>query len=271
MLPDALDAIRALVSGRTDVTVTPDPLAPDAQLIANALAQTIHRAAREGCSYSIRLNAIRECADRWLPYTVTIDRRARTVCVVPGRPVDSAGCPLAEPVSWSRAEARLRCDVRFDMLASVRVNGGDGVVLRFSAGPPGGVRMMPSPDGQGGTHGLVAAVLAGGAASLIGGEAAGIAAAAGYALHIAADMPGYRGCALLSPFCRRRFEGFRLIGPSRPLPGLALAWLAVALLCWNLAGTGPSAVCGLHPLQYWGYAVALPFAAILLVVRADAV
>ena len=96
LLPDTIDFKFYRFFYRHDAEVIPDPLDPDPQLIANAVADAIRHADESGKPFRIKLNTIRLGADLWQRYTLRFNLPANRIEVEIGPKVDTGGTPVVE-------------------------------------------------------------------------------------------------------------------------------------------------------------------------------
>jgi len=234
LLPDSLDFKLGRFLHRHDVEVTPDPLRPDARLIADAVAAAVNRAHASGEAVRIKLNTIRLGTDLWQSYTVALDVARREVRVLYGPKVDTGAQPVhAPPTASAKAGARLNCAIRLDYFAAVTVDIFDGPV--FCMTPlPGSVRAAFQPWHRRWTHSLVTGLIPGLAAGAGAGLTAGLVATLAWWAHIVADQLGFMGSALAFPFRHRRFEGLKVAPSTEAGPSLAAVALSVLVIYWRL-------------------------------------
>lgn len=273
LLPDTLDFKFTRFFQQCDITVTPDPLRPDAQLIADAVALAIARAHANQAIVHLKLNTIQLAADRWQRYRVTLDVAQGVVRVAYGPEVDTGGNPLGAPPaeSPSAVSAPLPCGIIPDYLATTDIDIFDGPVFGMEPTPDGRVRAVFIPWHRKWTHSLVLALLGGLAMAVIAGPLAGCVAAAAYAAHIAGDQLGFLGSNLWAPFSRQRSRGLKLTHSGAPLPNFLTVWLSVLLIFWNLAHDTTAGVAGLNPLRYLLVAAGLPIGLFAMLNRSAAI
>ena len=265
LLPDAMDHGLLRFLSRADIEVTPDPLAPDPAVIAEALSAAVARALVAERPVRVRLNAIRLGEDQWLAYAVRFDPAQAKVAVTVDAIVDGDDRAVADaPRGAGQAEVSLPCPVKLESRAAFRVGAGDGALVELA--PRGGrsVTVAFDPWRGGWSHSLLAGLLLSLAAAAAGGWVAGAAVALGYGSHLAADHLGFPGCPLLHPFRRRRLAGFMLVDPESVRVSVAAAWGAAWLTLWNLARWTPDAHIRLSAITFACLGLALPLALLLV-------
>lgn len=235
LLPDTLDFKLGRFLYRHDIEVTPDPLEPDARLIADAIAHAVNRACESGAAVCIKLNTIRLATDRWQSYTVRFDVAERRVRVQLGPEVDTGAQPLGPAHGASRqATARLACNVQLDYLAAITVDILDGPVFRMTPQPNGTLRPVFQPWHRLWTHSVPVALLVGLGLLLAWTPTAALIGALAWIAHVLADQLGYMGSAVAFPFMRRRIQGWKLMHSTEVGPSLAAVWASVLVVYWNL-------------------------------------
>lgn len=269
LLPDTLDFKFTKFFYHVDITVTPDPLRPDADAIAGAVALAITRAHVTGAPVAIKLNTIQLGADRWQRYTVTLDVPGRAVRVDYGPEVDTGGNPLPDHrgPGVEPATVPLACDLVLDYLAATDVDIFDGPVFRMVPDPGGRVRPEFIPWHRQWTHSLVVALVLGLAGTVFWTPVAGMIIAAAFAAHVLVDQCGYLGSNLFAPFTKRRTQGLKLAHSGSPVPNFTAVWLSLLLIFWNLAQATTGGIDGLNPLRYLLLGAGLPLSLFLLLQR----
>jgi membrane-bound metal-dependent hydrolase YbcI (DUF457 family) len=241
LLPDTLDFKFTRFFYKSDITITPDPNAPDAGMIANGVAMAVARAHTERCPVHVKLNTVQLGADRWQQYKVTFDVPGRRVHVRYGPTVDTGARPIpaietapARSEASLEASAPLACDIRLDYLATTNVDIFDGPVYRLEPTDDGRIRPVFIPWHRSWTHSFVIALLLALASTLIWDAVAGMIVFAAYAAHIMADQLGHLGSNLFAPFTKRRMGGMRLTHAMWPFPNFISVWASCVLVFWNL-------------------------------------
>ncbi len=259
LLPDTIDFKFSRYFYRHDTEVTPDPIEPDPQYIADRVAEAVNRAHAQGKSVRVKLNTIAVGLDQWQQYEVAFDVAARTVAVRYGPVVDTGQnvLPGSKPPPNAEAVSPVDCEVKIDYLASTQVDIFDGPV--FSMDPTDDGRVSPGfiPWHRAWSHSLVI----GGLFGLIGGVIWGIWATAvifgASAMHALFDQLGYMGSALFYPFHSRRMSGMKLMHSGEALANLTAVWFCCLLIFWNLWRAAPGGIPenGTKALILYGMAV----------------
>jgi hypothetical protein len=104
LLPDTIDFKFYRFFYRHDAEVIPDPLTPDPQLVADAVADAIRHANETGKPFRIKLNTIRLGADLWQRYTLRFNLPANRIEVEIGPKVDTGGTPVVEQKAESKKQ-----------------------------------------------------------------------------------------------------------------------------------------------------------------------
>jgi hypothetical protein len=244
LLPDTVDFKFSRYFYHHDIEVTPDPIAPDAQYIADSVAEAINRAHASGESVRVKLNTVPIGLDQWQQYEVAFDVAARTVAVRYGPVVDTGQnlIPGSKPPPNAEAVSPVDCEVKIEYLSSTQVDIFDGPV--FSMDPTDDGRVSPGfiPWHRAWSHSLVIGVLCG----LIGGVIWDIWATAvifgASAMHALFDQLGYMGSALFYPFQTRRMSGMKLMHSGEALANLTAVWFCCLLIFWNLWRAVPGGI-----------------------------
>jgi hypothetical protein len=265
LLPDTLDFKFYRFFYRHHVEVTPDPLAPDPQLIADAVVEAIERAAESGKPFRIRLNTIRLGADLWQRYALRFNLPANRVDVAIGPAVDTGGTPVTPaPSPPQRASASLTTPVRLDYLASTDIDIFEGPIFQMTPGEDGVVVPEFIPWHRQWSHSLLVGLLFAVPGWLLWDlRAAGVIATA-YAAHVAVDQLGYMGSSLFWPLTLHRTPGMKLQHSGEALPNFSAVWLSCLIIFWNLSRPATVDLSVAH-LVMWG--ALIPFTAIQIARR----
>jgi len=270
LLPDVLDARLLRYFYPHDVEVAADPLEPDAQILADTVAEAIDTAAHRRRPFRLRMHTIRLGRDRWQRYRLHLDPGSRQVTVTLTDIVNSAGRPVPAASTSDApctASAEFTSRLRLDFTAAIDVDTGDGP--HFQIAPDdgdGSVTAQFAPWKRHGSHSAALGVILALASAALWNPLAGVIAGAAYAAHILLDQFGYMGSNLLWPFSRRRTPGLKLLHAARLMPNLTVAWLCALAVYANLAlNAGPALA--LPPLQLFLLGGALPLGLISLARR----
>lgn len=259
LLPDTIDFKWIRFVYRYDVVVQPDPLALNAPLIADALAEAIDHAADSGRPWRIKLSTLSVGADAWQQYTVELDVPARKIRVAFGHVVDTGQKPVRKSTCTQReAIAEFKAPVRLDYEAAVAVDIFDGPIFEMHPDEHGVVTPLFIPWHRQGSHSLVVASVAGLLSAVIWDLRAGLVVTAAWSCHALEDQFGYLGSNLFWPFTKMRAAGLRRMHALDAFPNIAVAWCSISLIYWNLS----TPVDGLAALPFLFYAVFVPLLAI---------
>jgi membrane-bound metal-dependent hydrolase YbcI (DUF457 family) len=263
LLPDTLDFKIGRFFYRHDLQVAPDPLNPDADLIADAVAQAFNRAVAGNRPVRIKLNTIRIGADAWQSYRVRFDVSARRVVVDFGPVVNTGGQPIdGVPVPCvKQGEAALAGDVKLEYQATTTIDIFDGPVFELRPVSKGLVSPVFIPWHRQWSHAFPLAVAFGLAAAAIWGVTAGLVVAGGYSAHVVLDQFGYMGSNFFYPFTSRRSTGFRWMHAGDVLGNLAAVWLSCLVIFWNLQSGMQRDMPGLNFLNLFFYGALIPLLA----------
>ena len=260
LLPDTLDFKLLRYFYRHDAEVVPDPLAPDPQMIAGAIAGAIDTAARRRTPFRLRLHTIRLGTDRWQRYRLRLDPAERQVTVSIVDVVDTGGNPESGPKTAPKTgTAAFLPPLRLDYTAETDVDIFDGPHFEMIPGPDGAVTPVFIPWHRQCSHSVAAGILLAVPAGLIWGSLAGAVTFCALLAHVLLDQLGYMGSNLFWPFTRRRAPGLKLHHSSGATPNLAAVWGSALLIYANLAiNTVPPLSPPPNPLRLFLFAGALP-------------
>ena len=249
LLPDTLDFKLTRFFYKTDITVTPDPNAPDAQMIADAVAYAVNRAGASGEPVSIKLNTIQMGVDQWQRYTVKFDVPARRVIVRLGPLVDTGQTPIGPVPPGREGVAPLHAHIALDYLAATDIDIFDGPVYRMEPTDGNRVRPIFIPWHRTWSHSFVVAMLLALWSTVLWDGLAGWVVFAAMSTHIIADQAGYMGSNLFYPFTRHRTTGLRLMHAVWPLPNFVAVWISGVVIVWNLYHGHVEPLAPLNPLR----------------------
>jgi len=236
LLPDTLDFKFFRYFYRHDAEVVPDPLAPDPQLIADAVAAAIDAAARNRRPFRLRLHTIRLGSDRWQRYRLRFDPATRRVTATLTDITDTGGNP--EPgtaVQPTSASATFSPPLRLEYTAETDVDIFDGPHFEMNPGPDGSVTPAFIPWHRQSSHSVGTGLLLALPAGVLLGPLAGAVTFCAHTTHVLMDQLGYMGSNLLWPFTQRRTPGLKLHHSAGAAPNLAAVWLSALLIYANLA------------------------------------
>ena len=244
LLPDTLDFKVYKFFHRRDIEVAPDPLDPDPEMIAQALAYAVERTHRTNKATLIKLNTIRLGADRWQQYLVRFDVPGRRVVVALGPHVNTGRTPLHDtPQRDAPAEvsADLPCPVALDYQAATAVDIFDGPTFRMASTLDGRVRLHFIPWHREWSHSLVIALLAALAGWVAWGPVAGMVMFTAWSAHTLFDQLGFMGSNLLFPFTQHRSPGWQRVHSDDGSANATFTWCTLVLIFWNLYRIAPLA------------------------------
>ena len=269
LLPDTLDFKFYRYFVKHDMEVAPDPLNPDAQMIADAVALAVNRAFDTGKPVRIKLDTILLGTDQWREYEVRFDVPGRRVEVSIGPIVDTGRNPLpgTEPEKGKTGVASLLCGVKLEYEAATTINIFDGPT--FDMEPTRDGRVIPRfiPWHRQWSHGLAAAAgfaLTGG---LLWGPLAAAVIGGAWVAHALVDQFGFMGNNFLFPFRNQRSEGFKLMHSDEMQPNFWTVWLSCLLIFWNLYRAQPWSIPDFNVAKLFFYGALLPAGAGWLLTR----
>lgn len=269
LLPDTLDFKFYKFFYRYDMIVTPDPLSPDPQMIADAVAMAANNAFVDKKPVRIKLNTIRLGSDLWRQYRVKFDIPGRKIRVSIGPVVRTDQSAVKEySCNIEDAHAELICGVKPDYETETVVDILDGP--SFLMKPTADKRVVPLfiPWHREWSHSLVVGLLFALAGTVVWDVLAGVIIFCAYAAHILVDQLGFLGSCLLYPFrSSSRTGGMKLIHSGDTLPNFGAVWFSCLIIFWNLYRDLPWQIESFNPLKLIFYGVILPFGAMVLLRR----
>lgn len=270
LLPDTLDFKVVRFLAKRDMEVQPDPLCPDPDMIARAIATAIERAQRGQQAVRIKLNTIRMAADAWQSYEVTLDSAKRRVCVRLGPIVNTGGQPVrtCEVDDTAReGAAELPCDIRIEYSAVTRVDILEGPTFEMTPSSGDRVAVGFIPWHRRWTHSAAAAVTAGCLGWALKDATAGGIMGLALGAHVLVDQCGFMGSCLWWPFRKLRVPGWGRVRSGDSMANLVVVWSACLVIFWNLYVQTMGPLMPLNPIKLAGWGLAVPWAAIWLVRR----
>ncbi len=262
LLPDTIDFKFYRFFYRHDVEVTPDPLDPSPQLIADAIAEAVESASKTGKRFRIKLNTVRQGADLWQRYTVRFDLQAKRVEVEIGPKVDTGGTPVeAAPAKPRLGSTPLSATVDLDYLAATDIDIFEGPIFQMAPAKDGTVVPQFIPWHRQWSHSILVGLMLAVPVWLLWDRLAAFVVIAAYTAHVALDQLGHMGSSLFWPLTLRRTPGLKLQHSGEAFPNLAAVWLSCLLIFWNLAHHAAITYVDIstNALILWGAIV--PFAA----------
>lgn len=266
ILPDTLDFKFYRYFVKHDIEVAPDPLKPDPQMIADAVALAANRAFDTRRSVRIKLNTIRLGTDRWQRYEVTFDVPGRRVAVSYGPEVDTGRNPIAgtEPGKRKTALAPLLCGIKLEYEATTTIDIFDGPMFEMEPEKDGRVVPRFIPWHRQWSHGLAAALGFGLLGTVLWDPLAGAIMAGACVAHAAVDQLGFMGNNFLFPFRKHRSEGLKMMHSDEMMPNLWTVWLSCLLIFWNLYRVLPWSIPAFNAAKLLFYGALLPATAVWL-------
>ncbi len=220
MLPDMLDFRFERFIERHDTEITPDAQRPNAQQLADQIANEINLAHTACQPRIIQLHPARRSVIEWVLYSVEFDSARREVVVK----IDNTA---------SEARAPLNTNVRYEYDGALHIEELGGPSLKLDPHDDT-VRIEFLPWHRLRTHSLVIALALGALCTALWGMTAGIVATLGFAVHVIEDQFGYMGSNLFWPLTRARTQGLRLLHASDGAVNAGVVWLSLTLLLLNL-------------------------------------
>ena len=241
MLPDTIDFKLVRYLERADAIIQPNRLSPDAQQMADAIADEMWHASSTRRARVIHLYPARRSSLEWILYKVRFDTSSGDVIVT-----------LMTDDSEGKAHVGAM-DFNYDSELSITELGSTS--LRFSTSGSK-IIVVFLPWHRVWTHSLLIAGILGVAMASILGVQAGIVTFLGYAIHVIEDQLGHIGSALWAPISFRRSSGAGLFHSGDAIPNITLIWLSLTLLLLNMDQTGQTPLLPIGP--YLAFVVLLP-------------
>ncbi len=268
LLPDTIDFKFYRFFYRHHAEVTPDPLNPNPQQIADAVADAIENAVSANKPFRIRLNTIRIGADLWQRYTLKFNLIAKCVEVKMGAIVDTGGTPTKpEPQNTITAIAPLKADVRLDYLAETNIDIFEGPIFEMTPDKDGYIIPQFIPWHRQWSHSFLVGMIFAMPAWFLWDSVAAFVIIAAYSAHVAVDQLGYMGSSLFWPLTRRRTPGLKLQHSGSAFPNFCAVWLSCLLIFQNVSRSIPLSTLRISPTMITLWAAIIPFIAIKAIRR----
>jgi membrane-bound metal-dependent hydrolase YbcI (DUF457 family) len=260
LLPDTIDFKLYRFFYKHDAEVVADPLSPDPQIMASALANAILYSQKHNRPFKIRMNTIRLGADTWQSYVIRFNLRENRVEVELGKVIDTGGTAVGTPAGGVlTASAAIPSGVHLEYLAEIKVGAFEGPIFRTV--PEKGVRMMIEfiPWHRSQSHSICYAMIF----ALLTGVFFNMAAAAitmlAYSSHVALDNLGYMGSNILWPFTSGRHPGMKLLHSGDGFANFYTIWLALIVIFVNLSIAAEPVHRSMHlpAIMAWGIVIPL--------------
>lgn len=216
--PDWLSGVFRRSREMPDMCFSPDPHAPTAQSIADALETAMSACLREGRIIRLQLNSIAAAPGEWLEYRITFNPKTRSLGV-------------AVPGSINITEHSLPAPFHTTAPATASIEAGGDETLRMVPHMDGSVTVshaMPAAAARW-SHSLLCAGLLSLVAAQFVSPAAAVIIFTAYVAHLLVDQLGHESCIWL----RRPVPGLRWL----PLPGPALD-ACILVVCTVIALAG---------------------------------
>ena len=268
LLPDTIDFKLYRLFYRHDAEVTPDPLNPDPQQIATAVADSIEHAYTTNKPFRIRLNTIRLGADLWQRYILKFNLVEKCIEVEMGAKVDTGGTPV-EPASQTprSATAPLNVPITLDYLAETNIDIFEGPIFQMTPDKKGHIVPHFIPWHRQWSHSFLVGIMFALPAWLIWNSTAAFTIIAAYSAHVAVDQLGYMGSSLFWPITHRRTQGMKLQHSGEAFPNFCAVWLSCLLIFQNAARNLPDLGTNLKPTTITIWAIIIPLTAIRILRR----
>lgn len=236
LLPDTVDFKFYRFFFRHDIYVDPDPKNPNPQVIADALAEAVNRAHREGKSVRIKLNTMKLGADLWQQYVVKFDPEKQDVLVKFGPVVNTGQVPVpgSAPEGGPVGRVKLACPIVQTYDATTRVDIFDGPTFTMQPDEQGRVVLHFLPWHRNWSHSFLVGAALAAAGWLIWSWQAAVVIFLGFSAHILEDQLGFMGSNLFFPMTKRRFPGLHVMRSGDAVPNFATVWICCLLIFWNL-------------------------------------
>ena len=244
ILPDTVDFKFYRFFYEHDVYITPDPLKPDPQYVADEYARAVALAVDEKRYVRVKLVSIRLGADFWQQYSVKIDNEKMEVLVKFGPVVNTGQVPVegTEKRYPTIARAKLKAKVIQTYDAGMKVDIFDGPTIGLKPMDNGDLDLEFLPWHREWSHsltvGAMLGVLVGVLAYFVSGWAAAwqcfVTIAACYGVHVVEDQLGHMGSNIFYPLTKLRTPGLHWMHSGDGLPNFLTVWTSCLLIFWNL-------------------------------------
>lgn len=234
-----------------DAELIPDPLDPDPQLIAQAVADSIDTAQRP---FQMRIHRIRLDRNRWQSFKIHLDPSTQAITVTLTQIVNQAD-QLLRPENESdrpiSATATFESPLRLECAAAIEVGARQEAHLKLSpAADRNSVTVELAPWKRKASHSIAMAMVFAVAVGTLWNPLAGLILFSGYSVHLLLDHLGFMGAALLWPFRRQRIGGLKHLQAAHTWPNVILIWLSTLVVYINLAiNTTPPLSPPVNPLR----------------------
>ncbi len=235
LLPDTLDFRLLRYFYRYHVEITPDPLQPDMQMVADAIANAIDMTT--SASLRLRLNTIRTGTDQWQKYHIHINAGKRQVIAKLDGIIDTGGNTIDDQKRNQQpaAIASFHAPVNVEYLASFSVEMFDGPHLELEPDRNGEIQIRFIPWHRAHTHSFCCSAMIALGIAMFGFWQAAIVCWCAHASHVLLDQLGYMGSNVLWPLSNQRFPGLKLQHAASAYWNFAAVWIAITVIFGNLS------------------------------------
>ncbi len=252
ILPDTLDFKFYRYFYRHDITIAPDPLEKDPQVIASKLAEAIGRGGESAKGCRVKLDSIRIGADYWQQYIIKFDPIASEVLVRFGPVVNTGQVPVpgSLPDNPLIGRVKLPCAIEQDYDAITTVDIFDGPSFLFKKGANDCAEIHFLPWHRSWTHSFPVGIAMGifvwilwglwqlgfnnSTSGFLNGWRALAIIAVGFAGHLLEDQLGFMGSNLFFPFTSKRTKGLHIMRSGDAFPNFLAVWICMTLILWNI-------------------------------------
>lgn len=283
IMADTLDFKFYSFFSREDYEIDPDPLRPNAGVIAAQIGKAIEQAYDENRMVKIKCHTIRLGADLWRQYVIKFDAEKAEVVVVLNPIVTTSQIPYlgTEPKEHRVGKYRLR--------VPLTETHGRPTVVDIMNGPQIGFRRVGDrvlvefiPFHRTWTHSFFVGFLAASVAALIASLAAGwrigwyygLVAMTAYWAHLISDLTGYMGASFFWPFWKKRTPGLRWFKAQNPDSNFIFNYFCLVVTIFNInrftfvdSIRRSGHYIAASPLKYFLYTFIIPVAVYMLLSR----
>jgi membrane-bound metal-dependent hydrolase YbcI (DUF457 family) len=260
LLPDTMDFKFRRFFAKHDIEVVPDPLCPDAELIARSVILAMTRAAESGKAVWLRLHTIKVGPDRWQSYKVIVEFGdiVDTGNNVRPRELSARGLAFRLPTGF---------EISFDYDAEMEVSIFDGPVISFEPEGRNHVHCSFIPWHRQFSHSITFGLMLGVLTAVLADLTAGMIVFIAQGMHVLVDQAGFLGSNLWHPFTRRRKAGWKLIRSDSVAGNMAVSWSACLVVFWNLYKHSECTAWDLNPVRLFLWLLGLPALAGMMLMR----
>jgi hypothetical protein len=239
LLPDTLDFKFFRYFERIDVEIDPAKITsgagqPDAQAMAERIAEAMNHAYDCGVRTKIQLHTLRLGPNLWRQYRVALDaeRRRVTVCIGPAVTTGQVPYPGSEVTDGVAGQAQVRAPILHTYDAEMPIDIFSGPSMAFERAGEA-IKVTFVPWHRLWSHSLLMVLILGVIGALIA-PVYGLVMALAALAHIISDQLGHLGGSVLFPLTRRRIPGLGWMRSGDAIPNFLTVWISLALLFLNL-------------------------------------